>query len=273
MSTTAVTPEVNAATVTINNTPEEIAAAPVVETPQASPQPQEVSQPAPVETKPYTIATNQDGSVTVQFMGEKGPKETFTGAMEEVLDKVANKAVNITRVQQPIQQEPIQQNVQTPTQPEVWKPTTEQTQQAIEGFIAGDFQGAMKLGLAQLFNMPPEQVLGVLNDLPAVSMELRSQKEINSFAQLAPDFPWSQDNVNRVITELNNAGIPVNAKTMAFAHNALKGQGVYKPATQATRNSPPPPPPTHSATAPQTPVEDPWTMPMDKLEGSLRKGF
>jgi hypothetical protein len=79
--------------------------------------------------------------------------------------------------------------------------------------------------------------------------------------------------VNLVVKELNDAGIPVNAKTMNFAHNALKGRGVYKAANPANRQTPPPAPPAYSAAPPAPPEENPWTMPLDKLEGSLRKGF
>jgi hypothetical protein len=286
MSTATVTPP--APEVTIENTAAEILAAHTAEKnsaaapPAAAVEAPTVPPPAPVEpAKPYNITTNPDGTVKLDFITDKGVKETFTGTNAEVLEKLAaSKASGDDLIRKFQTATPATETPAAPaapvTTPQGWMPAPEVAVNAVNDMISnGNMGGVVGIGLAQMFGAnDPAQVVAVFNDLISLSAEVKAQKAMSDFASKAPDFPWSEANGKLLVTELTNRGMPMTTDNMVFAYHALKGAGVLQAAQgqPAVAGTPPPAPPRQGAAPPSATDYDPWAVPLDQLEANIRAG-
>jgi hypothetical protein len=293
MSTVAVTPEVQTSVqsapppvsteVTIANTPAEIQASMEAErAAAATPAPVEAA-PAPVATpepqKPYVTTKNADGTITVQFMGEKGPKETFTGTAEAVMEQIANKAAHqdgLIRKLQPAEVTP--SPAPTPAVPQTWIPDAPTTEAAFNAMSTGNFADVVKIGLTQAFGgQDPNEVVSAIGELMELRAENKAQRDMAEFTQQAVDFPWSKENTDTLFTELQQRSLPPTVGNLVLMHNALKGMGRYKAAAPqaqaATRQTPNPAPPQHTVNAPVVnQAANDWTKPLHELEAEIRAG-
>jgi hypothetical protein len=263
------------AEVTINNTAAEILASHTAEK-EAQVTPTVVAPPAaaPAEVKPYTVTKNQDGSVNVDFQ-EGGEK--FTGTYEEVLDKISASKAEGNRYIKELKTPATPTTTSTPVAtPQGWVPDETTSLSALNNMLtSGNYGDAIGIGLTQFFGgNDPNQVRQAIGELLQLSAELKGQKVISEFAQKAPDFAWAEANTELLKKELNSHNLPFTVENMVFAHNALKGMGVYvaAPTTPATQGTPNPAPPNGSTVAPSSGDYNPWTVPLKELEANIRAG-
>lgn len=265
MSTTPTTPEpTTPVTVSpdISAPADDLRAAAVAVEQPPSPVEPAPTEATPVTPEPYSVTTNEDGTVSIKL--ETG--ETFTGDPVSVATKLAAAKVNTRRHYERLAQEAA---TKTPKPPE---PVVEPPQESPEEIQAREWvieQQAKALG------MPRDQYVAAMQGMFQTARDMQINTLAASFMQRCPDFPNTPEASEALMKLQGDMNLPQTPDGLEAAHLLAVRRGLYAPL-------PPTPPPTarptpapmlNTGSAPQnTTTEDPWKMDLAKLREQVLNG-
>lgn len=214
---------------------------------------------SPVVAEPYKISELQNG----QFEITMDSGQIFKGTQSQIMSEMAKSIHNGTRTIATLNGKtpPITEPAPTIVQPGEIDPTA----LAITDLVAQglDFQGGAK-ELKEFVSIIP------------MLREFVQQQQLNNvasaFLAATPDFPHSDVNAGKIDAALIQYGLPATVEALQLVHNHLKATGQYERVAVAAQNGtrPLPTPPNGFSEIPQE--QDPWSMPLDKLAETIRRG-
>jgi len=218
---------------------------------------------------PNEVKKNEDGTVEVRL--DTG--EVFKGDPIEVMNKMGDSYVSGKRWTQNIKAENENlkaQRLEPPPAPVQQQPVN-QDEAALRNYLLD--QHAQALGFKNGDEYKQE-----LTRIKSTTEQQENNQVAESFMLARPEFPCTQDAIDKVVARIEQNGWRYDVPAMKAAHDDLIREGAYKPLSPDEVNAtwaqnmqqasgtrtPPPAPPANNPDGTQNNV-DPWQMSKDEL--------